>query len=56
MHKLFWHKYCHLPSFRDSSSRAERYTLINKALTFTKDFTNNIEFNKYHSRLVAALE
>ena len=27
-----------------------------KALTFTKDFTENTEFNKCRSRLVAALE
>ena len=27
-----------------------------KALTLTKDFTDNTEFNKYRSRLVATLE
>ena len=29
---------------------------VPRALTFTEDFTNNTEFNKCRSRLVAALE
>ena len=43
-------------SFAVCVKRSEVIGHIPRALTFTKDFTDNTEFNKHRSQLVAALE